>query len=582
MQKNIVGRHFVIAIFVLLITLQVLWQIDMIQIIFGQSPSFERQEIIDGSDDWIFWKGSASEDNQVVTTHDNEEVEVDKAQNSSECEIDDDSYISPDIQSVSYFSDGKNLTAVMWLTSPLDESLLNDTIDNFQEQLHIRITHNNNHTLEELTDVKKARVPFTLGQPPPEENSTILSGNEARNMSYTNTNRGAKITQIWTIKGDKAYEIEYSASLNKYDEYLPIIQRMIDTFEIMPSSRESSTSKNETNLLDSFPTYESSEIRIGYPSDWSVNSTDNNGVTNILFLSPFEESWRRITFTMAIDIDSVHDAGMDYRVIYSRGPNNTWSKEVTETSAYDKTRLLEENNDSVNLFDKKDNSSALFSIDLSKVSSPERYKAVFYITDYFLKNHRFCTLIDTTNWVPIPPPQFTIKADPSHIVLRPPEEKSIQIQLTGNTDLQSEALLAVTNDNYDNDIQLDIFPSNKTSIPPGGSGTYTLNIKASDTAKPRSNTIPINATISFPTSVTNRGGETFTNNQSVSITELSNVTLTVLTPYTPQEHLSNFTQTLTPITTLTSFIVGVGSAVTPILFYMYRKRKKNEQKNSST
>jgi hypothetical protein len=107
-------------------------------------------------------------------------------------------------------------------------------------------------------------------------------------------------------------------------------------------------------------------------------------------------------------------------------------------------------------------------------------------------------------------------------------------------------------------------------------------MKADNTAKQGSHSFPLIANISFPASITNRGGETFNNTQSVNIIESSNVTLTVLPPYTSQEVVSNLAQTLAPLNTLTSFIVGVGSAVTPILFYMYRKRKKNEQKNLST
>jgi hypothetical protein len=580
MQKRTAANHFVIVIFLLLIMVQPFWPADIIQKIFAQSPSFVRQEIIDDSNDWIFWNGSVSRDNsQRVSTYDDKTVIVDKANNSSECEIDDRNGASSDIQSVSYFSDGKNLTAVMWLSSPFDESLLNDTIDIFRKQLQIKITHNNSYTLEALTGVKKARMPPPLpGEPFVEENFTMLSGNEARNMSYTD--KGGKITQIWTIRGDNRYEIEYSAAASKYNEYLPVIQHMIDTFEIKPSSGETSVNKNDSRILDNFSTYESSEIKIDYPSDWNVNSTNDDGITNILFHPPFEDSWRRITFTMAIDIDSVHDAGIDYRIIYSRGSNNTWTKQVIETSAYDKTRLLEENDNSTDLFDTRDNSSVLFSFDLSKINSPQRYKIVFYITDYFLKNHRYCTFVDTTNWVPIPPPVFTISANPNSAELRPGEEKSIDLQLKSNTDLQSQAILTIANNSYGNDVQIDIVPNNKMSIPASGSGTYSLIIKALDAAKPRLYTLPINATISFPTSVTNRGGETFNNNKSVSIIETSNVTLTVLPPYSNQEILGNVAQTLAPLNTLTTFVVGVGTAVTPILLYMYRKRKKNGEKNA--
>jgi hypothetical protein len=65
---------------------------------------------------------------------------------------------------------------------------------------------------------------------------------------------------------------------------------------------------------------------------------------------------------------------------------------------------------------------------------------VKYIFSIIVKEHRFCTLVDTTNWVIIPPPEFKISANPSSIVLRPGEEKNVQLQIQGNADLQSDAI----------------------------------------------------------------------------------------------------------------------------------------------
>jgi uncharacterized membrane protein len=57
-------------------------------------------------------------------------------------------------------------------------------------------------------------------------------------------------------------------------------------------------------------------------------------------------------------------------------------------------------------------------------------------------NHRLCRLIDATNWVIIPPPDFDISIKPdSSIALRPNEERTVQLQIKGNSDLQSEAVL---------------------------------------------------------------------------------------------------------------------------------------------
>jgi hypothetical protein len=563
--------------------------------VFAQSPSFVRQEIIDESGYWEFWKGSSS--NKInLTTHDGNVLEVDRADDSSECEI-DKNFIPPDIQSVSYVSDGKNLTATVWLNSSFEEPPLNYTIDTFQEELTVRIS-NTNLTLENYTFQNKLHLPPPPFSPGPtiEVNSSMLAGKLAHEISYTSrTSQGeVKVTRIWTVDGGKAYEIAYSALPNTYNQYLPIIQEMIDTFEIVSSSSsfspsvETSLNRSNSNISKDFKPYETSEIRILYPPKWQYQNQTNSDdeARTVIFRSPFEDSWRVITFTMAIDIDSVLDAGTDYRVIYSRVPYTTWignwTKQVREISAYEKIRVMEEKNMTYTDFlNKRDNSSILFSFNLSKVNSPERYKAAFYITDYFVKGHQFCTLIDTTNWVLIPPPEFTVSANSSSVVLRPGEEQNIQLQVKGNTDLQSEAVLTADNNDTSNDIELNFLPSNKTSIPPSGSGTYSLNIKANDTAnnttKPKSYTFPIIANISFPDSITNRGGETFSNNKSMSINESSDLTLTVLPSYTPSEILSNFSKAwITPLSGIWSFIAGVGTVVVPLILYLYRKRKKNE------
>jgi eukaryotic-like serine/threonine-protein kinase len=40
-----------------------------------------------------------------------------------------------------------------------------------------------------------------------------------------------KAMQIWTLRGDKAYLITYKAEPGKYSRYLPIIQKMVDSFQ---------------------------------------------------------------------------------------------------------------------------------------------------------------------------------------------------------------------------------------------------------------------------------------------------------------------------------------------------------------
>ena len=98
------------------------------------------------------------------------------------------------------------------------------------------------------------------------------------------------------------------------------------------------------------------------------NSNSNNAkgrITIIAFRSPFEDksspqpSYHEITFTMATDVvaSSVNDQGTGYRIKISRIPNNmwtgSWTKQILEVSAHDKTRVLEEDYNYTRFYDNK-------------------------------------------------------------------------------------------------------------------------------------------------------------------------------------------------------------------------------------
>jgi hypothetical protein len=152
----------------------------------------------------------------------------------------------------------------------------------------------------------------------------------------------------------------------------------------------------------------------------------------------------------------------------------------------------------------------------------------------------------------------------------------VELQIKGNTDPQSEASLSVGNNYNATEFNVNHIPS-KASIPASGTGSSALNIKALDSVKPKSYTFPIVANISFPTSITNRGGETLSNNRSVNIIESSNLSLTVLPPYTDAEKLNNFTTTwITPVQGIWTFLAGVGAVIAPVIITLYRKRKKKD------
>ena len=121
----------------------------------------------------------------------------------------------------------------------------NDTIIHFQAQHSVLVTltvSNTSLTLEQYTShqinmVKsvEAGTFFKLLESTP----YLLSGNPGHKIVFLNgTNADArhnyyKTSIVWTIVGDKIYQIRYSAELAKYPTYASTILDMIDSFEIL-------------------------------------------------------------------------------------------------------------------------------------------------------------------------------------------------------------------------------------------------------------------------------------------------------------------------------------------------------------
>ncbi len=64
--------------------------------------------------------------------------------------------------------------------------------------------------------------------------NSVLAELPAYKSIYTNVDQNTifKDMEIGAIKGDKAYILTYEAGTNEYDKYLPIIEEMINSFQI--------------------------------------------------------------------------------------------------------------------------------------------------------------------------------------------------------------------------------------------------------------------------------------------------------------------------------------------------------------
>jgi hypothetical protein len=68
---------------------------------------------------------------------------------------------------------------------------------------------------------------------------SIAAGNtQAHKVVYSDKVSGtlSKIMEIYTVNGDKGYILSYVNDATTYDTYLPIVQKMIDSFNMTRTS----------------------------------------------------------------------------------------------------------------------------------------------------------------------------------------------------------------------------------------------------------------------------------------------------------------------------------------------------------
>jgi hypothetical protein len=91
---------------------------------------------------------------------------------------------------------------------------------------------------------------------------TTMIDNPAHEILYQDSS-GFNNMATFTMKDNKIYLIGYVAKAEKYSSHLPEVQKMIDSFEILPSNE---SIRDDYNFLTyEIPYY---GFRIDYPSDW--------------------------------------------------------------------------------------------------------------------------------------------------------------------------------------------------------------------------------------------------------------------------------------------------------------------------
>jgi eukaryotic-like serine/threonine-protein kinase len=133
-----------------------------------------------------------------------------------------------------HFSQTNNFNIIVGYLSPKESALYRSPPAALSVGIQ-NLLNSQSITLDQYSD---AQINFIRKQASVLESNTItLKGDNntrAHKLVYINS-EGQKIMQVWTIKDDKAYHITYATNETRYYDYLPPVQRMIDSFEILYS-----------------------------------------------------------------------------------------------------------------------------------------------------------------------------------------------------------------------------------------------------------------------------------------------------------------------------------------------------------
>jgi len=152
-------------------------------------------------------------------------------------------------------------------------------------------------------------------------------------------------------------------------------------------------------------------------------------------------------------------------------------------------------------------------------------------------------MIDITDWIRIPPPDFVISTSPSNLVFMPGDEKVVEVVVKSVTGF--EPFIHLYSPNEDG-IQLN-FEGGLLRIPPYGIDSKPLYIKVPENTEPRHYTIPIFANGTFPPETyfvpknpNKKIDFKIPGVESQNITKQSTISLVVKEPLTPYEKITNF------------------------------------------
>jgi hypothetical protein len=318
-------------------------------------------------------------------------------------------------------------------------------------------------------------------------------------------------------------------------------------------------------------------LAVNYLSDGkTLNAT-------VWLFFPFKDKptqYDTVKYGMLIDADFSKESGYDgidnqFEISWNN-QTKTWSKILEEWSPNGSQRTLNVQPNYTGFFEKQKDYVVL-PVDLASLNYPVKYKVIFYaeIED---KNKNI-TITDFTRWVPIPPLELVMSTSPNSLLLRPGEEKTIELKVNSTKGFEPTVVLSTANQsgNVKANITFD-----KLRIPTYGVATTPMTISVANNALIRPYTLFIFANSTFPpeelikvkSSKTSASILPSSEEISDNIVTQSSMVITVQEPLTEIDKISEFWNKLgSPIT----FIYGILAGISPWVFIKVKERLKKDK-----
>ena len=283
-----------------------------------------------------------------------------------------------------------------------------------------------------------------------------------------------------------------------------------------------------------------------------------------------------VAYGLLVDADNnptTGKFGVDYqKEIQWNNKTKNWNNLLVEYSSPEHFRTIELR---INDTRFSDNQNYIpLSLDLNSITSPSKYRVMYYATVIYNNNSKI--VLDLTNWVDIPPPEFTISTLPEPVVLRQGEQKDIGVQLKSSAGVTTTAVGFTPAENYSS-VKVEFNPDRENKSSFGGIGAPApFRIVVPTGAQVGQYTIPILVNIStgsiFPSKFINLPNFNLSVPTQGYVSTKTNLTISVLAPPNIGEQIKDFWTVYGA--TISILIAGFAGAFSTYLFDHLKQRKK--------